>query len=160
MMIKLKLLLLLLFVFSTVKAQNDTIALPFGVYGKGKVKNNKILLKWAVNDPVLWRKSLTTGYRVLRTTVTKDGVPIMKDETIVLYEKLVPLPLKDWEPFAKNDTIALVVAQAIYGEDFEVTQPKKGVAAMMMVTEKNQQRYAFAMMAAEQSFTATKAAGW
>ncbi len=160
MMIKFRLLFLFLFIFSIAKAQNDTIALPFGVYGKGKIKNNKIQLKWAVNDPVLWRKSLTTGYKVQRTTITRDGVPIMKDETVVLYEKLLPLPLKDWEPFAKKDTIALVVAQAIYGDDFEVTQPKKGVAAMMMVTEKNQQRYAFAMMAAEQSYTATKAAGW
>lgn len=158
-MTKFRILFLFLFIGFSSFGQIDSTAVPFAVLGKGKVKGNKILLKWMVNDPVLWRKSLTSGYKLQRTTITRDGNAIMKDETVVLSEKILPLSLKEWEPIAQKDTLSLVIAQAIYGEEFDVNPPK-GVAAMMMVTEKNQQRYAFALMAAEQSYNATKAAGW
>jgi uncharacterized protein len=149
---------LLLFAISGY-SQSDSIP-NFAVFGKGKVKDNKILLKWMVNDPILWKKSLTNGYKIQRTTITKDGNPIMRDETVTLHEKLVPLPLNDWRPIATKDTIAMVVAQAIYGKQFQVAPPKKGISEIMLLNEQNEQRYAFAIMAAEQSFEATKAAGW
>ena len=140
-------------------SQNDTLS-KLAVYGKGKVKDNKILIKWAVNDPVLWKQSLTNGYKVQRTTITKDGIAINRDETITLYEKLLPLPLDQWEPIVKKDTISGVVAQAIYGKQFQVAPTKKGIATMMMLSEQNEQRFGFALMASERSFEATKAAGW
>lgn len=140
-------------------SQNDTLP-KLAVYGKGKVKDNKILLKWAVNDPVLWKQSLTNGYKVQRTTITKNGLAINRDETITLYEKLLPLPLADWQAIVKKDTVSGVVAQAIYGKNFQVAPSKKGIAEMMLLNEQSEQRYAFALMAAERSFEATKAAGW
>ena len=153
--------LLLSLFFCVIKGFSQTDSIPqFAVFGKGKVKNNSILLKWSVNDAILWKKSLVNGYKIERTTITRDGSPIMKDETIVLNEKLLPLPLKDWEPLAAKDSISLVVAQAIYGEEFQVAPTKKTVTEMMILNDQNQQRFAFALMAAEQSYLTTKAAGW
>lgn len=140
--------------------QGDTIVQPLGVFAKGKVRNNKIALKWAVNDAIIWKKALISGYQVVRTTVLRDGQPIMKDEKVVLHEKLLPMPLEAWRPLVEQDSIAPIIAQALYGEEFQVTNNKGGLTEMMLLNDQNQQRFAFALMAAEQSFVATKAAGW
>lgn len=141
-------------------SQLDTIYRAPNVYAKGKVSNNKILLKWSVDEPVLWKKSLKTGYKIERTTVLRDGNPIMKNETIILHEKLLPLPLAQWEKIAEEDSTVLIVAQAIYGEEFEVERKGTNLETMMLLNDENNQRFAFAIMATEQSFLATKTAGW
>ena len=141
-------------------SQIDTIVVAPAVLGKGKVINNKIALKWNVNDPYFWKLSLKNGYKVQRTTVLRNGQPINKDETVILKEVLKPLPLDDWKPLVGKDSLVLVVAQAIYGEDFDTTKKDKSVNSIMILNNENQQRYAFSLMAAEQSYLATKAAGW
>ncbi|MCO6164546.1 hypothetical protein [Flavobacterium sp. NRK F7] len=141
-------------------SQVDTIYRAPNVYAKGKVSKNKILLKWSVDNPVLWKKSLNTGYKLERTTVLRDGNPIMKDEVVTLEEKLLPLPLPEWEALAQQDSLVLVVAQAIYGDDFQVERNDNSLNSMMLLNDENNQRFAFSMMTAEQSFLATKAAGW
>lgn len=150
----------LLFIFSKSMAQIDTLVVEPAVLGKGKVINNKIALKWNVNDPFFWKISLKSGYKVQRTTVLRDGQPINRDETVILKEVLKPLPLEEWKPLVVKDSLVLVVAQAIYGEDFDTTKKEKSVNSMMILNNENQQRYAFSLMAAEQSYLATKAAGW
>ena len=141
-------------------AQIDSVYRAPNVYAKGKVSTNKILLKWSVDEALLWKKSLSAGYKLQRTTVLRDGAPIMKDETIVLSEKLLPLPLPEWEKIAEQDSTASVIAQAIYGEEFLVERKDNTVSSMMLLNDENNQRFAFALMASEQSYTGTKAAGW
>ncbi|MFK7001157.1 hypothetical protein V3470_14635 [Flavobacterium oreochromis] len=150
----------ILFITITTFGQGDTTYVKPAVMAKGKIKEGKILLKWNVNDPYFWKKSLKSGYKLQRTTVLRNGEPINKDEVITLKEVLKPLPLKEWEPLVKQDSLTAVLAQAIYGEDFETTQNEKGIAKMMLLNDQNQQRYGFSLMASEQSYLATKAAGW
>ncbi|OWP85264.1 hypothetical protein BWK59_01105 [Flavobacterium davisii] len=150
----------MLLIYSYTIGQVDTTIVKPAIFGKAKIIDNKILLKWNVNDPYYWKKSLKNGYKLQRVTVLRDGKPINKDEVVILKETLKPLPLAQWEPLVKQDSLAAVLAQAIYGEDFETSTQEKGLAKMMMLNDQNQQRYAFSMLAAEQSFLATKAAGW
>lgn len=156
----LKISLLLLFVFFKSFSQIDTTTVKTAVYGVGKIQNGRILLKWNVNDPYYWKKSLETGYRLQRLTVLRDGKPINKDEIVTLKEVCKPLPLEQWEPLVKQDSLVAVVAQAIYGKNFQTYQNEKGISKMMLLNDQDQQRFAFSMLAAEQSFLATKAAGW
>lgn len=157
----LKAYIFLFFLIETVSiAQIDSVYRAPNVYAKGKVSNGKILLKWSVDEAVLWKKSLSAGYKLQRTTVLRDGNAIMMDETILLSEKLLPLPLPEWEKIAEQDSTVLVVAQAIYGEEFKVDRKDNTISSMMLLNDENNQRFAFALMASEQSYTATKAAGW
>ncbi|NJM78687.1 MAG: hypothetical protein HC854_01905 [Flavobacterium sp.] len=152
----------LLFLLSSALAytQVDTLYRAPNVYAKGKVSNSKILLKWSVDEPVLWKKSLQAGYKLQRTVVLRDGNPIMKDETVILDEKLLPLPLPEWEKLSEQDSTVLIVAQAIYGAEFQVERKDNSISSMMLLNDENNQRFAFALMASEQSYLATKAAGW
>ncbi len=157
----LKIYIFLFFIVTFIcQAQRDTLYRAPNVYAKGKVSNGKILLKWSVDEPVLWKKSLLAGYKLQRTTVLRDGNPIMKDETVVLSEKLLPVPLAEWEKLSEQDSTVLVVAQAIYGEEFQVERKDNSISSMMLLNDENNQRFAFALMASEQSYLATKAAGW
>ncbi|PTD16466.1 fibronectin type III domain-containing protein [Flavobacterium columnare] len=153
-------IVILVFIPKRISAQIDTTIVKPAVFVKGKIVNGKILLKWNVNDPYYWKKSLNFGYKLQRSTVLRDGQPINKEEHVILKEVLKPLPLAQWEPLIKQDSLTAVLAQAIYGDDFETTTKEKGFAKMMMLNDQNQQRYAFSMLAAEQSYLATKAAGW
>jgi uncharacterized protein len=151
--------LLLLFSLSCF-SQIDTTTVKPSIKGIGKVHQGKILLKWTVNDPYFWKKSLKNGYKLQRLTVLRDGQPINKDEIVTLKEVMKPLPLEQWEPLLKQDSLTAVVAQAIYGDDFETYQNQQGMAKMLLLNDQDQQRFAFSLLAAEQSFLATKAAGW
>lgn len=155
-----KLSLLFFFLSFKIFSQTDTTTVKTAVYGVGKIQNGKILLKWNVNDPYYWKKSLETGYKLQRLTVLRDGKPINKDEIVTLKEVLKPLPLEQWEPLVKKDSLVAVVAQAIYGKSFQTYQNEKGITKMMLLNDQDQQRFAFSMLAAEQSFLAAKAAGW
>ena len=153
-------LILLCFSVNTIFSQENTEIIKPAVFGIGKPKGKKILLKWGVNLPVTWKNSLKNGYKLERRTVLRDGKPLEKDETIVLKEVIKPLSLLEMEPLAQKDSLVAVLAQAIHGDDFETTQKEKGVFGLILTSEENERRYGFALMAAEQSYTATKAAGW
>ena len=152
-------LLLCLLVNTTLAQENLEIIKPT-VFGIGKPKGKKILLKWGVNLPVTWKNSLKNGYKLERRTVLRDDKPLEKQETVVLKEVIKPLSLIEMEPLVAKDSLVAVLAQAIYGEDFETTKKEKGVFGMILTSEENERRYGFALMAAEQSYIATKAAGW
>ncbi len=149
---------LILGLTSVLPAQQDS--LTYKIEAVSKVKDNQIYLKWMINDPVLWKHALTQGYQLSRTTILRDKEPLGYTEEVVLEEKILPLPLAQWEPIAAQDSIAFVVAQGIYGEEFEVIPNSNSFMDLMMLSEENEQRYAFTLMAMEQSFAATQAAGY
>ena len=149
----------MIFSVNAVQSQEDTEIIKPAVFGIGKPKGNKILLKWSVNLPLTWKNSLKNGYKLERRTVLRDGKPVEKDELIVLKEVIKPLSLLEMEPLLKQDSLVAVLAQAIHGEDFETAKQEKGVFGMILTSEENERRFGFAMMTAEQSYVATKAAG-
>ncbi len=121
-----------------------------------------IRLRWAVTRPYQWDKSLKMGYVIERYTVKRDGVLLPEREKKVLTPvPLTPAPLDQWEHVAKNNDYGAVLAQALYGETFEVTgMESNSLMDVVNLSEELEQRYAFALSAADMCFECACLAGW
>ncbi|MDR0541522.1 MAG: hypothetical protein LBH19_04840 [Dysgonamonadaceae bacterium] len=121
---------------------------------------DRIYLRWAIDNPYIWSKSLQTEYVIERYTIKRNGVILPEQE------KKIPLavsaaPLENWESQVQQNNYAAIVAQAIYGEDFEVSGFDAGsISAIVEQSDLLNQRYSFALYAADMSFEAACLAGW
>lgn len=124
-------------------------------------QQNKVLLRWALNDALVWKKANQYGYFLERTLISRNGQPVLPLQKVILNngQPFIPEPLANWkEPFETDDNAA-VIAQALYGESFS-TGNLDPVASIMAVNQELEQRFVFSLVAAEQSFNAAKLAGW
>jgi hypothetical protein len=121
-----------------------------------------ILLRWAVSTPAAWKLSNQYGFIVERYTVTRDKKILEKpDKKLLSLTPIKPSALSNWETLAKKDNYAAVIAQAIYGKDFELEGgDAKGIAKIINKSNELEQRYAMSLYAADNSFEAAKFAGW
>lgn len=125
-----------------------------------KSHQDKIMLRWAADSPLAWKKGNEYGYLIERYTISRNGNAVLPIEsTMITSFALLPRPLSEWESLALADDNAAVVAQAIYGEDFDVSaggSPDN----ILAINDQLEQRFTFALMAAEQNYEAAKLAGW
>ncbi len=121
---------------------------------------DKIMLRWAADRPLAWKKGNESGYIVERYTVSRNGAAVIPVESTTLTSTpLVPRPLVEWETLATSDDNAAVIAQALYGDDFDV-DTMGSVDNIFAVNKELEQRFTFALIAAEQNYEAAKLAGW
>jgi hypothetical protein len=127
-----------------------------------RAQKDKILLRWAVNTPIGWRNCHKTGFMVTRFTVLRNGQILSKPEKLLLTPKpLLPEPLEYWMDLAQKDNYAAIIAQSVYGENFEVSGANEGPLSKIVNTaEELDQRYTFALYAADMSFEGALKAGW
>ncbi len=127
-----------------------------------RAQKDKILIRWAVNSPIEWQKANKKGFIITRTTVLRDGIILPKPEKILLTPKsLMPEPLDSWLELVQKDNNAAIIAQSIYGESFEVTAAKEGeLSKIVNIADQLDQRYTFALYAADMSFEGALKAGW
>ena len=123
-----------------------------------RVQKDKILLRWAVTNPIAWKKLNKYGYSLERYTVTRDNKTLTNPEKIVLAKVLKPEPLENWEKLIDINDNAAIVAQAIYGEEFAVTG-KDNLESIVNLSEETEQRFTFALYAADKDFQIAKKAG-
>ncbi|MBW8241190.1 hypothetical protein K1F50_00160 [Muricauda oceani] len=138
----------------------DTIQAP-KIVVKGFAKKEAIYLRWAVNDKWAWKYGNEYGYHVERVTIFRDGSPLEQPEKILLSGRPVkPKPLSEWESLIKDNDMAAVAAQAIYGESFSVNDENESLF-MRVVNESGEleQRFGFSMFAIDQDFVAAQYAG-
>lgn len=155
---KIKFLFLLFFFISISYSQTKRAT----VMVNARAQKDKILIRWAVNSPSEWQKANKKGFIVTRTTILRDGNVLPKPEKIVLTPKpLVAEPLDAWMDLVQKDNNAAIIAQSIYGESFEVTAAKEGdLAKIVNMADELDQRFTFALYAADMSFTGAVKAGW
>ncbi len=122
---------------------------------------NKIMLRWAVDQPLAWKKANEHGFLLERATISRNGEAVVPIERQMLTpDPLRPKPLAEWETLATQDQNAAVLAQALYGDSFETTVPGSQMGAVFAVNDELEQRFTFALLAAEQNYEAAKLAGW
>lgn len=127
-----------------------------------RAKKHSILLRWAVNTPAAWKISNQYGFRIERYTVLRNNKMLATPEKSLLSPgPILPKPLQEWESIVKNNNYAAVMAQAIYGKDFELTGgDDKGIAKMINRSNELDQRFIMSLYAADNSFEAACQAGW
>lgn len=125
-----------------------------------RAQKDKVLLRWAVNEPTAWQKANNYGFFVERITISRNGEAVVpKEETSLTPSAIRPQPLMAWETLAKQDKNAAVIAQALYGDTFNV-ETANGIESMVAISRQLEQRFTFALLAAEQSYEAALMAGW
>lgn len=125
-------------------------------------QKDKILLRWATTTPISWRLSNEYGFIVERYTVTRDKKILAEPEKkIISTIPFKPQPLDNWKTLAEKDNYAAVIAQAIYGKDFELSGgDNTGLTKIINQANELEQRFSLSLYAADNSFEAAKLAGW
>jgi fibronectin type 3 domain-containing protein len=123
-------------------------------------KKDTILLRWAPASPVAWQYLNKHGYTVERFTITRNNTLLPAPEKKLLtVQPLKPASLAQWQSEAAVNDYAAVAAEAIYGNDFNVTMPSKSALDVVNKVQELEQRYSFALLAADHSFRAAKLSG-
>ena len=129
---------------------------------KARAQKDRILLRWAVSQPMAWKLTNNHGFYVDRVTVFRDEKSLKNPEIVRLTNKpLKPKPLNDWKAIGETNNQAAIIAQAIYGKDFNVgMEQSAGISAVVAKVEELSQRFTFSLMSADQNFEAAMFAGW
>lgn len=125
------------------------------------VQQDAVLLRWGADTPYAWKKTNRSGFRIERYTVSRGKEVLVVPEKKVLVEVLKALPLQEWIPYVERDDNAGIIAQALYGEDFQLTgEDSQGFARMINMAQELDQRFTFSLYAADQNFDIACLAGW
>ncbi len=120
---------------------------------------DKVRLRWAPNSPSAWLKLNKYGYQIERFTVKKNGQLLPPGHDKVTLELVLPKPVDQWEQIVNENDYAAVLAQALYGESFQVEGTDQGGLAQIINKSKEvEQRFSFALYAADMNFEAAKMA--
>jgi len=124
-----------------------------------RVTENEALIRWAPTNPIAWKQLNRYGYTLERYTIIRDGKTLSEPEAQTLSPyPITPEPLAMWEDIVQNNDNAAIVAQAIYGESFDVTGADK-IEAIVALSEDLEQRHTFALYTADQDFEVAAMAG-
>lgn len=126
-----------------------------------EIQKDAIYLRWAVDSPLAWQKSNTIGFRLERFTILRDGKLLPMPERTDLGTFSVPQQEK-WQSFVEKNDYAAIVAQAIYGETFEVQMSagQNPIEGIVNKAKEIEQRFSFALMAADLDFEVAQFTGW
>lgn len=143
---------------SGVSQSPDTSSL----YVRVSVQKNAVLLRWAAATPLVWQHTNRCGFRLERYTVVRNKKILDTPEKKILGEGVFrPRPLEDWKEWVEKNDNAAIVAQALYGEDFQLTgEDSEGLARIVNLAQELEQRFTFSLYAADLDFEVACMAGW
>jgi len=129
---------------------------------KALAVDGKIYLRWGVTTPSAWKYANKYGYIIERKTIVRNTEPVIDSEFIQLNTiPLKPKPMMEWEKFTEENINAAIAAQALYGEDFDVNvnNGDTGIVSIINQAQVLEQRFTFALFAADQDFEVAKFSG-
>jgi len=124
-------------------------------------KKDRISLRWAVDEPIAWQKANTIGFSLKRFTLSRDGKVLPKAEEKDL-GTFKPASENEWKKIVEKNDNAAIVAQSLFGDSFEVEMGEKQgkLEGIVNKSQEVEQRFAYALMAADLDFEVAKLAGW
>lgn len=124
-----------------------------------RVQENKILLRWAIDDALAWQKTNTNGFILEKYLFSTNGERLPQPKQ--LWSKAIKAdPLETWQDIVIENDYAAIIAQAIYGESFQVDGSQGELADIVNLSQEIEQRFSFALLAADMNFEAATKAGW
>lgn len=133
------------------------------IYVRARVQKDAILLRWAASTPLSWKQTNRSGFRMERYTVVREGKLLENPEKTILGENelIKAKPLDFWVPLLETNDNAGIIAQALYGDEFELTGgDAQGLARIVNLAQELEQRFTFSLYAADQDFEVACMAGW
>ncbi|WP_288446748.1 hypothetical protein [uncultured Chryseobacterium sp.] len=124
-------------------------------------KKDYISLRWAVDEPIAWQKANKLGFSLKRFTLSRDGTVLEKAEEKDL-GIFKPASETEWKKVVQENDNAAIVAQSLFGDSFEVEMGEKQgkLEGVVNKSQEVEQRFAYALMAADLDFKVAKLAGW
>jgi uncharacterized protein len=141
------------------------LVLKSRLFALARATKTEIMIRWAPTDFSTWKQCNQYGYVIERYTITRNNQILSKFELSMPAITMLPKPLASWEALATKNDYAAVIAQALYGDDFDVTmangKPSQGgtIASIINETQKADQRYNMAMYGADHTFEGAAYAG-
>lgn len=130
------------------------------VQAVGRAQQRQIMIRWGVNNASAWKISNQYGFEVSRYTVIRDQVMLAKPERKDL-GVFKPAPLEQWRTPVEQNEYAAIIAQALYGETFDVSGAgESGILATVNKAQEAEQRFVLSLYAADRNFDAAVLAGW
>lgn len=143
-------------------------AIGFAQERQGSIKaltrsyQDSVLLRWAPADHITWKLGNDYGYTIERFTIGKDGqldTTFQVNGVRLTKQPVKPWPLDAWETIVQADAYAAIAAQAVYGTSFQVASSTSNTAAMVNQMKESQNRFGFALFAADHSANTAQALG-
>lgn len=155
------LLILSTFVFGQSQSTSEETLPEIKVLGR--YYNNEIRLRWACTTPLAWKNTNSYGFVVERYTTVRNGMRLENPEKKLL--SVTPIkaaPIEEWETIVENNNYGAIIAQALYGEGFEVTgnEEEDALGSIVNQVAEIEQRFSFSLFAADMSYDAAVKAGW
>lgn len=128
---------------------------------KGTVSaDNCIKLRWSPANPKAWVEGRKYGYTVERYTMSVDEQWQQTPGKKLISQTFRPAPLADWETIVNQSDYAAVIAQAFYGEDFELNARSGDIGDIINQANELEQRFSTSVFMAEYDYDAAILAGW
>ncbi|WP_075603164.1 fibronectin type III domain-containing protein [Saccharicrinis aurantiacus] len=144
--------ILLLIIINQAKAQKSIELLS-------RAMPDSIMLRWAPSDSKTWRLANNYGYKLIRYTLLRDKKILKEIEELELVDSVLkPAPLYKWEPFAHKKYVG-IAAECIYSSFYEGIPSGGNPHIVYKKYKEEQQRYSFALYAADQSIKAAELSG-
>ena len=131
------------------------------ILGTFRFTRDSIQLRWSPDSPRLWLLANKYGYVIDRITTKKAEKSHRAPVRLLTPQALKPFSLDQWERLSGRIEKASVVAQAIYGETFSLTNKGQGtsVGRAIQESEEREQKFGFSALVADQYYEVAKAAG-
>ncbi len=134
--------MILVFVLLTVsaKAQENIVMMS-------SVDSVNVRLRWSPKNYLVWKTANKYGYTLQRYTFDRQ-----MNLTLERTDDFRPLAIDEWEPIADTNDNAAVVAQAMFGDSFEMANEGSSILRMINIAQEQDMRFSFAMLIAAQDF--------
>lgn len=120
---------------------------------------DSIALRWAPTKVSYWRTANQYGYTVERYTLVRNGKYLaVPEKTVLTSSPIKPLPEDQWATYTSN-MYAMVAAQSLYGETFELNIEQSDIMQIVNKSRENEQRFSIALFCADMSPIVARASG-
>ncbi|TRZ42839.1 fibronectin type III domain-containing protein [Robertkochia solimangrovi] len=127
---------------------------------KSQAASDSVMIRWAMNNAICWKKSLKYGFNIYRKTVFRNGDYLRNEKFERLNQHpIIPITKNKWKLKVNDSPMAAVVAQAIYGEDFILEDDEINISQIFSKAEELNRRFGFALFAIDQDFNIALLAG-
>lgn len=120
---------------------------------------DSIVLRWAPSKGTAWQMLNKYGYKIERFTILKDSTVLSTKPSVVVAPLVKPAAQAAWERVMDQDDYVAIVAQAIFGDDFELDKKTTDVMSMYLKSTETESRFSFAVFAADMSPRAAQLSG-
>lgn len=111
------------------------------------VDSVNVRLRWSPKNYLVWKTANKYGYTLQRYTFDQQ-----MNLTLERTDDFRPLAIDEWEPIADTNDNAAVVAQAMFGDSFEMANEGSSILRMINMAQEQDMRFSFAMLIAAQDF--------